>query len=280
MNKSNALTGKGEEDILAWRVAGVSYLNTRPLVYGFRFHPVRKQMVLTEDYPARIAQQLIHDEVDVGLIPVAIIPELPQAYVISDSCIGAEGPVASVCIFSDVPITEVKQIYLDYQSRSSVRLARLLLERYWKVEPQLLAADPGFEQRIQGHTAAVVIGDRALDMRGRHAYIYDLAEAWIQYAGLPFVFAAWIANKPLPNDFIRAFNEATAMGTRQPHLEQVIQENHFSAFDVRTYFTKHISYPLTADKRAGLMRFLQEIGSSTPVYFHSSPVSASTADGR
>ncbi|MBX5438827.1 MAG: menaquinone biosynthesis protein [Thermoflavifilum sp.] len=250
-----------------WRVAGVSYLNTRPLVYGFRFHPVSSQLVLTEDYPARIAQQLIHDEIDVGLIPVAIIPELPEAYVISNYCIGAEGPVASVSILSDVPITEVKQLLLDYQSRSSVRLARLLLERYWKLQPELVAAQPGFEEQINGHQAAVVIGDRALRLRHRHAFVYDLAEAWIQYTGLPFVFAAWIANKPLPDAFIRAFDEATSMGLQPQHLDHVVAAHPFPDMDVRTYFTKHISYLLTAEKRKGMLRFLEEIHSTTPVHF-------------
>ncbi|PJJ75446.1 chorismate dehydratase [Thermoflavifilum aggregans] len=273
MNGADARENKGEEDVRPWRVAGVSYLNTRPLVYGFRFHPVHRQMVLTEDYPSRIAKQLINDEVDVGLIPIAIIPELPEAYVISNYCIGAEGPVASVCIFSDVPITEIRQLYLDYQSRSSVRLSRLLLERYWQLQPEFIAAEPGFEDQIQGHTAAVVIGDRALKLRHRHAYIYDLAEAWIQYSGLPFVFAAWIANKPLPEAFIRAFDEATSMGLQPGHLDAVIAAHPFPDFDVRTYFTQHISYSLTANKRKGMLRFLQEIHSTTPVHFLTDTVS-------
>ncbi|SFV28266.1 menaquinone biosynthetic enzyme MqnA/MqnD family protein [Thermoflavifilum thermophilum] len=267
MEQSKTQIDRAEDGNHIWRVAGVSYLNTRPLVYGFRSHPVRKQMVLIEDYPARIAQQLIHDEIDIGLIPVAIIPELPNAYVISNYCIGAEGPVASVCIFSDVPITEVRQLYLDYQSRSSVRLARLLLERYWHLNPALIPAEPGFEDQIQGQTAAVVIGDRALKLRHRHAYIYDLAQVWIEYSGLPFVFAAWVANKPLPEAFIRAFDEATSLGLQPGHLDAVIAAHSFPDFDVKTYFTQHISYSLTDEKRKGMLRFLHEIHSTTPVHF-------------
>ncbi|MCL6524921.1 MAG: menaquinone biosynthesis protein [Thermoflavifilum sp.] len=257
-----------------WRVAGVNYLNTRPLVYGFRFHPVKDQIMLTEDYPANIAQQLIHDEIDIGLVPVAIIPELSEAYVISNYVIGAEGEVASVCIFSDVPIHEITHLYLDYQSRSSITLAQLLVKRYWQISPQFIPSSPGFEEHIDGRTAAVVIGDRALKLRNRYAYVYDLAQAWIDYSGLPFVFAAWISNKPLPESFMQAFDEATAMGTQFPHLEQVIAENHFPEYDVRAYFTQHISYRLTANKRQGMMRFLQEIGSTTPVHFRTHPMLA------
>lgn len=238
------------------RVAAVSYLNTRPLLYGFRDHPVMEQVELSVDYPAKIARQLINDEVDVGLIPVAVIPQLKEYHIISDYCIGAEGPVASVCIFSDAPLEEVENIYLDYQSRSSVELARLLLRDYWKLNPRFIAATRGYEERVKGKDAGVIIGDRALRQRTRNKYIYDLAEAWIAHTGLPFVFAAWISNKPLPEDFIRQFNEATGAGTRGQALDRVIAGTPCDFFDLREYYTQHISYPLTPAKRKGLEKFL------------------------
>ncbi|HEY6082024.1 MAG TPA: menaquinone biosynthesis protein [Chitinophagaceae bacterium] len=238
------------------RVAAVSYLNTRPLLYGFRDHPVMEQVELSVDYPAKIARQLINDEVDVGLIPVAVIPQLKEYHIISDYCIGAEGPVASVCIFSDAPLEEIENIYLDYQSRSSVELARLLLRDYWKLTPRFIAATRGYEERVKGKDAGVIIGDRALRQRTCNKYIYDLAEAWIAHTGLPFVFAAWISNKPLPEDFIRQFNEATGAGTRGQALDRVIAGTPCDFFDLREYYTQHISYPLTPAKRKGLEKFL------------------------
>jgi chorismate dehydratase len=121
------------------RAGAVSYLNTRPLLYGIRHHSISNQVDLIEDYPSRIAQLLIEDKIDLGLIPVAAIPQLREHHIISKYCIGADGPVASVCIFSDVPIEEVKTIYLDYQSKTSVSLARILLRDYWKKEVEFIA---------------------------------------------------------------------------------------------------------------------------------------------
>lgn len=240
------------------RVAAVSYLNTKPLLYGIRRHPVAQQISLVEDYPARIAQMLLEDKVDLALIPVAAIPRLPQPHIVSEYCIGAEGPVASVCIFSEVPIQEVKNIYLDYQSRTSVNLARVLLREYWKKEVNFIdASGEDFRKKIKGTTAGVVIGDRALEQRRRSPFIYDLAEAWIDHTGLPFVFAAWVANKPLPEAFAQAFNEANAAGLQ--HIEEVIAEQSFTSYDLQEYYQKNISYKLTLQKRKGLELFLQKL---------------------
>jgi chorismate dehydratase len=129
------------------KVAAVSYLNTKPLLYGFRDHQVMKMIDLSMDYPAKIAQQLIDGEVDVALVPVAVIPKLKEHHIISDFCIGAEGPVASVCLFSEVPLHEIKRIYLDYQSRSSVALLKVLVRDHWKLRPLEVKRGTGRDHR-------------------------------------------------------------------------------------------------------------------------------------
>src|SRR5439155_1001911 len=79
-----------------------------------------------------------------------------------------------------------------------------------------------------GTTAGVVIGDRALEQRLTSPYIYDLAEAWRNFTGLPFVFAAWIANKELPESFCKLFNEANAIGLNE--LDKVVAENPYNTY--------------------------------------------------
>ena len=238
-------------------MGAVSYLNTKPLIYGFGQGMMSDAVELVLEYPSRIAGMLADDEIDLGLVPVAIIPRLKESYIISDYCIGAEGEVASVCLFSDVPLGEVKEVLLDYQSRTSVRLAKLLLKEYWKVNPVLTDAAADFRDHIKGTTAGLVIGDRAFEQRPLSAYRYDLGQAWKQHTGLPFVFAAWIANKKLDAGFIKDFNKATGAGLLQ--LDDVIAQNPCSLFDIRKYYTQHISYQLTDEKRKGLGLFLNKI---------------------
>ncbi|WP_353549829.1 menaquinone biosynthesis protein [Sediminibacterium sp. KACHI17] len=239
------------------RIGAVSYLNTRPLMLGVRRSGLMDKVAVTEDFPANIAAMLLNDQIDVGLVPVAIIPRLQEAHIITDYCIGAVGEVASVGIFSQVPMEEIEILILDYQSRTSVNLARILLQAYWKKEVKIEKATADYQHRIQGTTAAVVIGDRALAQHQHSKYYYDLSLAWQQHTGLPFVFAAWVSNKVLDEDFIDAFNRANAYGVS--HLDEVVKDIEFPHYDLKKYYATNISYQLDAQKRAGLELFLQKL---------------------
>src|SRR5579872_886109 len=205
------------------RVGAVSYLNTKPLLYGLERSPIRREIDLVIDYPSNIAASLLKDKIDMGLVPVAVIPLMEEYHINGQYCIGCNGAVASVCLFSDVPVGEIKTVLLDYQSRTSVQLARVLLREYWKIDPELIDAGRDFREHIGGPTAGVVIGDRALEQRHRSRYSYDLGEAWKKFTGLSFVFAAWISNKRLDPGFVAAFDEANRMGLEQ--IDAVIAEN-------------------------------------------------------
>lgn len=241
------------------RIGAVSYLNTRPLLYGLKRSGLMEKIDMVEAYPARVATMLLNDEIDVGLVPVAIIPILTESYIITDYCIGADGEVASVALFSEVPVEQVTSVLLDYQSRTSVNLAKILLKEYWKLDPVLEDAKENFRSAITGTTAGIVIGDRALEQRKISAYNYDLGTAWKAHTGLPFVFAAWVANKPLGEDFEDAFNRANAYGVS--HIAEVVAENPYTSFDLLKYYTKNISYRLDDAKRNGLALFLEKLKS-------------------
>ena len=239
------------------RVGAVSYLNTKPLLYGIEHSPVINEIELKIDYPSRIATMLLNDEIDIGLVPVAIIPRLKEYHINTDYCIGSIGAVASVCLFSELPIERVENILLDYQSRTSVQLAKILLKEYWKMDPVLTDAKEDFRDHIKGTTAGLVIGDRALEQRKISPYIYDLGEAWKNYTGLPFVFAAWVSNKKLSNDFVTAFNAANKTGVE--NITALLKGLQYDVFDLKKYYTQCISYHLDDEKRKGLDFFLKKI---------------------
>jgi len=215
------------------------------------------KMRLVEAYPGIIADQLLNNQIDIGLVPVAIIPKLNKSYLITDYCIGTEGEVASVAIFSDVPLEEVKTLLLDYQSRTSINLAKILIKEYWKMNIKLVNAGADYRNEIRGTTAGVVIGDRALEQQKISKYSYDLGAAWKAYTGLPFVFATWVANKTIDNDFIDAFNRANAYGVN--HIEEVLESVKYEHYDLRKYYTENLSYQFTDDKKKGLDLFLQKL---------------------
>jgi chorismate dehydratase len=239
------------------RLTAVSYLNTKPMLYGLLQSPLADQIELSLDIPSECARKLRDGEVDLALSPVAILPELPQWQLVSDYCIGAVGAVKTVSIFSAVPLAEIKQVYLDHHSRSSVALTRVLMRDYWQQKVTYLPASEGYIDQIGGTTAGVVIGDRTIGLEDRFTYVYDLSEAWYKFTGHPFVFAAWVSVKELPTAFCTAFNQALGAGIAAiPQLKYLLPTPH-PDFDLETYFTRYISYELDAAKRAGLKQFLQ-----------------------
>ncbi len=240
------------------KVSAVSYLNTLPFVYGINNSELIDEIHFSLDIPSDCAKKLLTGEVDLGLVPIAIIPQLEEYHIISDYCIGAEGKVDSVALFSDVPLDEIESIYLDYQSKTSVNLVQVLANKYWKISPKWIKATEGFENEIKGKTAGVIIGDRTFKLSATFKYKYDLAEEWFKFTGLPFVFACWISNKELPKPFIQKFNNALKQGVNS--IDNVILNNkggNISEDVLKQYLTKNISYFLDDNKQKAIKTFFE-----------------------
>ncbi len=240
------------------RVSAVSYTNTKPFIYGLEHHQIKNEIDLTLDTPSDCAQKLIDNQVDIGLIPVAAILGLPSWQIVSDYCIGAVGAVNSVFIFSNCAIEEVTEIQLDPESRSSNNLAKVLLKNYWKINPKQITDAPDYANFTGIKTAFVQIGDRTFGKKKQYKFVYDLAEIWQQMTGLPFVFAAWIANKPIDPEFMQSFNQAlkTGLGSREEVLKTLPV---YADFDLRDYLFDKLQFDLTNDKKEALDLFLNYI---------------------
>ncbi len=242
------------------RTVAVSYLNTKPFLYGLFKAGSADWLDLRLEIPSVCAEQIRKAQVDLGLIPVAAIPELGQrARLVSDFCIGADGPVRTVCVYSHCPIEEVTHLMLDYHSRTSVELVKILLREHWGVFPRLLPAKPGYEEKIEFTRAGLIIGDRTMGLAGRYPYVYDLAEAWKEMTGLPFVFAAWISVVRLSPNFIRRFDKALQLGLNSLSELLCLLPQPAYEFDLEQYFSQDIQYLLDEKKREALELFLQKM---------------------
>lgn len=239
------------------KVVAVSYLNTKPLVYGFKQGMMKNEIDLIFDFPSKALEKLMNNEVDLGLIPVAAIPDLKEYYIISDYCIGATNPVASVCLFSEVPIEEIDSIILDYQSKTSVALLKILLKEYWNIQPLFINSESEFHNEIKGNKAGLIIGDRALVQLNNFKYVYDLAEIWQLHTGLPFVFAAWVSNKKLSDDFVFNFNDV--LKTSLSKMDEISKEINFPYYDLDKYYHYNLDYKLDQQKLEALELFWQKL---------------------
>ena len=241
-------------------ISAVSYLNTMPLIYGLNHGVFSKEINLSLDYPSKCADKFKNREVDVALVPVVIMRELTYFNIISDYCIGSDGVVETVCLYSDVPIQQVENIYLDYQSRTSIELLKLLLKDYWDLSPNLISSEVGFEDNITAKNAGLVIGDRAFFLNTKYNFVYDLSYFWKKMTGLPFVFAVWLSNKELSDHFISGFNNAMGFGLN--NLDQVLVRenyNYFNCNNPKDYLENKISYSLDERKIEAMRYFLDKL---------------------
>lgn len=229
------------------RLSAVSYTNTLPFLQGIKSSPVLEEIDLSVDYPAECARKVIQNEVDMGIIPVAALLDVPNYHIITDYCIGSDGAVDSVFIFADKPINEIKTLRLDVQSRTSNGLARILLKHYWKQEVEILTDGEA--------DAYVLIGDRTFGKKEQVRYVYDLGHYWKEFTGLPFAYAVWVSNKELPKAFVDSFNHALGDGVSHP--EDVIPGLPvYPNFDYYHYLTHNLDFNLDSQKRKAIDKYL------------------------
>ena len=242
------------------RISAVKYANTYPFIYGLKESGFEKRVILETDHPADCAAKLISGKVDIGLIPVAAIPMLKEYHIISDYCIGANGNVRTVMLLSNSPFMEIRNIYLDYRSRSSVNLTKVLAKNSWKKEFSWINTSKSFDFKNIGLDEGVVlIGDQCFEFENSFKYKIDLAMEWKKFSGLPFVFACWTSNKQIDNLFIKEFNEALQIGVN--NIDGVVdkygQTGTITGDTLRTYLLENIDFNFNEEKKAGLKLFLE-----------------------
>lgn len=240
------------------KISAVSYLNTIPFSYGIENSGLIKNFILEKDIPSVCADKLINGDVDVGLVPVASLPYVNNYKIISDYCISSFGPVKTVLLLANKPIEQVKKVYLDFHSRTSINLAKILSAKYWKLEMRWFPLETGNMEEIKEFEAVVCIGDKTFLLEKEFEYVYDLAEEWQKFSGLPAVFACWAANKELPGSFIHDFNKALKFGVE--HIDKAVETNQnkiISPQQLKKYLSVNIDYELTNSKKAAIKKYLE-----------------------
>ncbi|MFD2287544.1 radical SAM protein [Pedobacter petrophilus] len=231
------------------KISAVAYTNTKAFIYGLEHSDIISKIDLSLDIPSDCAAKVISGEVDMGLMPVAAIPLVPHANIVADYCIGSDGAVNSVFIFSDVPVEEIKTLKLDAHSRTSNNLAKVLLKFYWKRDVEF-TTDPNAKT-----DAIVLIGDRTFGQKDDYAFVYDMGEEWKNFTGLPFMYAAWVANKELSQAFKNEFNAALKFGleNRAKVLKDLPETPNF---DLDDYLYHKLQFEVTDDRKKAMNLFL------------------------
>lgn len=244
------------------RISAVKYANTYPFIYGLSVTGFDKNVILTTDHPAECSTKLITGTADIGLIPVASLLSLKEYYIITDYCLGAYGKVRTVMLLSNCPFEEIKTINLDYRSRSSVNLVKILAANWWKRDFRWTNTNERFDfLNIPFNEGVVLIGDQCFEYESSYRFRTDLAEEWYKFTGLPFTFACWTANKKVPDEFISEFNQALKTGVSDipAVVKKYGNEGIIKGDELKTYLTENMSFDLNDDKREAIKVFLSYI---------------------
>src|SRR6267143_5115225 len=176
------------------RVAASSYLNTAPLIWSFIHGSQRGAVELfTDTAPARCAEMLANNEVDVALVPVIEYQRIPDILIVPGVCVGSRSAVRSVALATKLNnLKKVKRIALDDSSRTSVALVKIIFREFLGFEPEWQITRPDLRSMLEHHDAALIIGDPAMKIPRDKFRVFDLATLWHEFTGLGFVFAMWM----------------------------------------------------------------------------------------
>ncbi|MDD5562141.1 MAG: menaquinone biosynthesis protein [Thermoanaerobaculaceae bacterium] len=243
------------------RIVGVQFLNARPLLAGLESGitaPFPYRFETAE--PSACADRLAAGEAVAGLVPVAALAGMPGVRALGAVGVAARHEVRSVLLVAKVPLAEVTVLAAHTASRTSVALARLLLAERWGVRPRIVPSRPPLDAMLAGADAAVIIGDPALAVCGRTGLVeVDLAGAWVEWTGLPFVFALWGVAPAAPTGIGPVLERSFEFAREHwgEFLPRWAREHGVGLEGTRVYLEDTLTYRLGDGERTGAQEFLR-----------------------
>lgn len=224
-----------------------------------------KVELILDNAPARSAELLAQDRVDVALVPVIAYQMLEGVRLIPDVCVGAKERVRSVCLVTKgIDLADVRRVSLDTSSRTSVALTKIIFREFLGFEPEWRNARPDIDVMLAESDAALLIGDPALRLSAdsrlqtpdSNLKYFDLAELWKQHTGFGFVFAMWMTRREgVSIDFASARDEGLA------HLDAIISnyetDIRLGPDEMRNYLSENISYSIDDSMKSGLELYFE-----------------------
>jgi chorismate dehydratase len=243
------------------RISLVHYLNSAPLGWAFLYGPFRGQFEVIPASPAMCADQLSAGEVDIGLIPSIEYQRMPNLQILPEISIASIGKVRSILLVKPGEKQAINSVALDTSSRTSVALAKVLLQAKAGIHPEYVPCPPDLDSMLGRCDAALLIGDPALRIEIEKYDVTDLAEEWVQWQQKPFVCAFW-ACRPgvqLPNDLNAVFLEAKkwGLGKRAEIASFYAKSLNLPASFLEAYLYQNIDYDMSPNHIDGLQKFYQ-----------------------
>ncbi len=265
------------------RVAAIDFLNPAPLLYSFEHEPaaaeLRERYEMHYTSPAECAEQLRGGGADLGLIPIGALPFAPDLEAVPGCTIASLRAVRSIqlVVRPGLGLREVRTVFADRASRSSVAYTRMLFRAFYGNDPAYTQAPAALAAMLQQADAGLLIGDPALlaleardhpstpvEASFRDHTWYDVATLWRGHTGLPWVAAVWAVRPQAlapagvtPTHLIETLTNSRDAGlTRmQTLVEDWSPRIAIPAETIRTYLTENIHYDLDPACLRAIERF-------------------------
>ena len=240
------------------RVGIVNFLNSKPLAWGFLKGHHADLFAPSYHPPALVARLLGQGNLDIGLIPSIEAQRIPNLKILPDLCVAAKHEVRSVLLVSRCPLSEIKRVALDQNSRTSVALLRILLKERYKLDPEDVHERPDPERMLSEADAALIIGDPALKVDRDRYLITDLAAEWNELTGLPFVFAVWAVRPEVEVPDLPFYFKSSlryGLSSLDTLVREAAAELGLDSSEVRSYLTDNLAFFMRREEVDGLEEF-------------------------
>ena len=207
------------------------------------------------DHPSSLCQKLARGDLDVALVSSLEYLRQPIYRIVDGVSIAACGPVYSVVVAHEQPLHTISVIEQDAASQTSLVLLELLLRKR-KMAPQIVRAGAPAAKATR---AKLLIGDQAIQFRtkqGAKFEYWDLAQAWHEMTGLPFVFALWLIRPEVnsPNEIADRLRKIRDENLRKID-DLIAAQTDVSADFCRKYYCEHLCFDFGRKEKAGLQEF-------------------------
>lgn len=259
------------------RVAAIGFLNPAPLMWDFEHPPLDAELArryrIDRMTPAECAERLAAGTADIGLVPIAALAVNPSLRILPGCTIASKGRVRSLLLVRRAaqPLTALRSVAADTASRTTIAYARMLFHKWGNPSVPFIPMPADLDRMLDHADAAIVIGDPALlaleeqsnrfERTGELLVYHDLADEWLNVAGLPFVSAVWAAaaGSPVDERVCDDLNQSRIHG--QKNLDRLIVEwsNRLPISEqvIASYLSFNIHYLLDEECIEGMRGFFR-----------------------
>ena len=236
-------------------IAVASYPDALPFIYGIRHAPDFRVGELLAATPERCAELFAERETDLALVPAALVPDLHDADIVTEYCVGATGPSRSALLLSNDPPRELRRLFLDPQSPTAAHLAAYLLGKHWGLTPKYVPLDDSeLLFRVETGDGFVLGGGKAADAEGLFTHVTDLTGEWCATEQLPVALGVWVARKGTDLLQIEALEYALTFGLE--HTFEAVRESvpDEALLEIYEHLSSEVDYLFDLEKHKALKR--------------------------